>query len=181
MAHALSQSLAGSLSGSENEEINTARTTFSMDGVIVAGEVPESDDEAEELFEDATDKSPSSPPSLSPKPSLPKSIHSQRKESIQRKNEEFQSLLHRKLREQNERFHKELIALNRNPYREAIKTMDETSSSASRSFKVVEDCSIRLKRLRDDLYLLKVSFDRLLINSSGIPRLKTLENEGAER
>ena len=69
MAHVISQSLqTRSFSGSENEEINTARTASDMAGriVIVVGEVLESDDELELILEDATDKSLLSPASPSP-------------------------------------------------------------------------------------------------------------------
>lgn len=169
----MSHGITGSFSGSENEEINTAKSPYRQEGVIVAGEVPESDDdEAEEIFEDAIDKSPfSSPP---PEQLVQKVV---RNEPVRRRNDEFQSLLHRKLRERNERFHKELVTLNKNPYREAIRTMEVTHSNAAKSLKVIEDSSLRLKRLRDDVYLLKVSFDRLIINSSSLPRFKTKETE----
>lgn len=155
MAHILSQSLSRSLE-SENEELNTRPR---KDGVVVAGEVPESD---EELFEDASDKTPTLSMSL-------KQIPGQRNE--------YQSLLHRKLRERNERLHKELVSLNRNPYRESIRLVEESSTNASRSRRILSDSSDRLKRLRDDMYLLKVAFDRLLINSNSLPRFKTFQDE----
>lgn len=160
MAHILSQSLSRS-SESENEELNTRPR---KDGVVVAGEVPEESDE--ELFEDASDKTPAL--SMSPR-----RIPGQRKGM----NDEYQSLLHRKLRERNERLHKDLIRLNRNPYRESIRMVEESSTGASRSRAILSDSSDRLKRLRDDIYLLKVAFDRLLINSSSLPRFKTFQDE----
>ena len=194
MAHILSQSLnRSSFSESENEELNTRprkdgvivagevdtrprkdgvivagelNTRPRKDGVIVAGEVPESDED--ELFEDATDKTPPTPTlSMSPK-----RISGQRTGT-----NEYQSLLHRRLRERNERLHKELVSLTRIPYRESIRMVEESSTCASKSRRILADSSDQLKRLRDDVYLLRVAFDRLLINSSSLPRFKTSQDE----
>lgn len=171
MAHVLPQSLdTGSFSGSENEEINTSKSRVD-DGTLPC-EISKSDseDEAGEIFEDATDKSPSSP---SPKQLLPNLIAFTRPSVDKKETDQYHSLLHRKLRERNDRFKRELIALNRNPYKDAVRTVEECCSTAARSLNVMKDSSLRLKRLRDDMYLLKVAFDRLLINSSVLPRFKS--------
>jgi hypothetical protein len=130
--------------------------------VVYIGEAPESDEEDFEVNFNSI--FPESPPS----PSLDTGDEVKLKRSS-KVNPKYDTLLHRKLREKNEKLKEELINIACQPYLNGSREIQSLTHQLIRSQKTVQEISSNLRKLSKDIINLEATIDSLQSNCQTLP------------
>lgn len=132
------------------------------DHVLVDGEAPESD---EEVGEEAA---PQSAPQ-SPSPSSGSGVQ-------QTSGQRQPDLLHRKLRDRNLQLLRQLKAISIRPYTTAANSVSSLNEQMLLSGKMIEDVSLKLKKLSSDMRCLTVCLHHLSEIGQPVPAASSAAN-----
>ncbi|KAI1292888.1 hypothetical protein HDE_06771 [Halotydeus destructor] len=153
-----------------DEEIDTSskepsgRKKATGQSVIVAGEASESDEDVQD-----TSNIMSSLSVNSEHPAAPSSTPTNERTKEAQVDPKYNTILHRKLREKNEQFRKELISIACNPYNDATREIKTITQQLIRSQKMVQGVSGCLRRVSRDLLSLQQQLEQLKAARKNIP------------